>query len=195
MARTSPGPCASVDSVYKTVANCSLFQNFYTLSLLPYRDLLQRLFKPTPSSTVDSKSTSSSTQMDKETEFPGCCYCISIRSHGLPDLSLLVCVCICACVCVCVCVYVCMSVCVCMCLCMCVCVFVCVRVYLCVCVYVCMSVYLCVCVCVSVCVCLSHPSGLSYSWVRGGPQTWKEMGGREKGAGDQAEGPMEVSVY
>lgn len=109
MARTSPGPCASVDSVYKTVANCSLFQNFYTLSLLPYRDLLQRLFKPTPSSTVDSKSTSSSTQMDKETEFPGCCYCISIRSHGLPDLSLLVCVCICACVYSCV--HVCVSAC------------------------------------------------------------------------------------
>jgi hypothetical protein len=26
---------------------------------------------------------------------------------------------------------------------------------------------------------LSRPEGFSYSWVRGGPQTWKEMGGRE----------------
>jgi hypothetical protein len=26
---------------------------------------------------------------------------------------------------------------------------------------------------------LSHPSGLSYSWEWGGPQTWEKMGGRE----------------
>jgi hypothetical protein len=26
---------------------------------------------------------------------------------------------------------------------------------------------------------ISCPAGFSYSWVRGGPQTWKKMGGRE----------------
>jgi hypothetical protein len=41
----------------------------------------------------------------------------------------------------------------------------------------------------------SCPSGLSYPWVRGGPQTWGKMGGREKGAGDQVDGPIKVSVY
>ena len=28
-------------------------------------------------------------------------------------------------------------------------------------------------------------AGFSYSWVRGGPQTWKEMGGRKREIGDQ----------
>jgi hypothetical protein len=32
---------------------------------------------------------------------------------------------------------------------------------------------------------LSCSAGFSYSWVRGGPQTWKEMGGKERGIGDQ----------
>uniref|UniRef100_A0A8C6HNU9 palmitoyl-protein hydrolase n=1 Tax=Mus spicilegus TaxID=10103 RepID=A0A8C6HNU9_MUSSI len=33
---------------------------------------------------------------------------------------------------------------------------------------------------------LSRPVGFSYSWVQGGPQTWKKMGGREGEAEDQA---------
>jgi hypothetical protein len=32
---------------------------------------------------------------------------------------------------------------------------------------------------------LSRPVGFSYSWVRGGPRTWKEMGGKERKVGDQ----------
>jgi hypothetical protein len=41
---------------------------------------------------------------------------------------------------------------------------------------------------------LSHPAGFSYSWVRGGPQTWKEMGGRKREVGDQEEiFPIKVS--
>jgi hypothetical protein len=31
---------------------------------------------------------------------------------------------------------------------------------------------------------LSRPVGFSYSWVQGGPQTWKEKGGRVGEAGE-----------
>ena len=34
---------------------------------------------------------------------------------------------------------------------------------------------------------ISRPAGFSYSWVRGGPQTWKEMGGKERESEDQVD--------
>ena len=34
---------------------------------------------------------------------------------------------------------------------------------------------------------LSRPTGFSYSWVRGGPQTWKEMGIKERESEDQVD--------
>ena len=40
---------------------------------------------------------------------------------------------------------------------------------------------------------LSCPAGFSYLWVWGGLQTWKEMGGRKRRAGDQ-EGHLSRSI-
>ena len=34
---------------------------------------------------------------------------------------------------------------------------------------------------------VSRPAGFSYSWVRGGPQTWKEMGIKERESEDQVD--------
>jgi hypothetical protein len=42
---------------------------------------------------------------------------------------------------------------------------------------------------------LSRPAGFSYSWVQGGPQTWKEMGGREGEAGDQVDCTYQGLIY
>ena len=36
----------------------------------------------------------------------------------------------------------------------------------------------------------SRPAGFSYSWVRGGPQTWKEIGGGERRVG----GPSRLNL-
>jgi hypothetical protein len=41
---------------------------------------------------------------------------------------------------------------------------------------------------------VSRPTGFSYSWVRGGPQTWKKMGGRE-GKQRPRRMPIKVSIY
>jgi hypothetical protein len=42
---------------------------------------------------------------------------------------------------------------------------------------------------------LSHPTGFSHLWVREGPQTWKEMGGREGEAGDQVDCTYQGLIY
>ena len=42
---------------------------------------------------------------------------------------------------------------------------------------------------------LSWPVEFSYLWVRGRPQTWKEMRGREGEAGDQEDGTYQGLVY
>jgi hypothetical protein len=42
---------------------------------------------------------------------------------------------------------------------------------------------------------LSRPAGFSYFWVRGGPQTWKEMGGRERETGDQEDCTYQGFLY
>ena len=40
---------------------------------------------------------------------------------------------------------------------------------------------------------LSRPGGFSYSWVRGGPQTWKEIGGGERRGETKKNVPIKVS--